>query len=383
MKRKYIILAALICLVGTGMVCHTATAFDFERVNVPMSVRSVTLAPDDDSSESTLSQFLVPAIASFALQAQTDLVVSLGGATTALDPEDGDTSNLNGPTDATVQLFHHFAQKRALIHAGLSVPTGKTALDSAEYTVAVVMGNPLLGFPLREYGRGFDLSIGAAYAKSLYRGIALGFGGGMIYHGAYALLEESTEYKPGMEISLNAGVDAELAVPRGSQLRLDGTFRIFGTDSYDGDEIFTQGNQFELQGIVKTPGDKIRSDLIGRVVLRQNNTYYTEQGSDWREIETSPGTQLYLRWLGQYRITDTVWAGLVAEMTGFSGSDSQGVNGSTMGVGPTVAAPLGKRAALQLRTLFLSGAIDGDDDYPGIDLSGYQLSLSLAMRPIQ
>jgi|GEM_PF-2661246 len=381
--KLYTSIFLLIFILVLGPFSPPADAGGFERVKLPIAYRTWTLKTDDGTAEKSISQFVIPAITTIALAPATDLVVSLGGGASSLELENGSNLNLNGPTDGTAQVFHHFADNHALVHAGLSIPSGKTELDTLdERSVAVLLGNPVLGFPLREYGRGLDLSMGAAYAKSLGRGVVLGFGGGLIKHGAYTIYEGDKEYLPGLETSISIGLDGVLAKPRGTLLRLDATYRFFSTDEYDEASVFTQGDQMVLQSRTKTHSDRYRIDTFGRVIIQAKNVRHENgPGDNTKEIEASSGTQIFLSAIGQKRISDDIWIGLLGEWNQFSGSDMDGLNGSAFGVGPTLTKQMGSTLSVQLRTGLLSGSIDGDDSYPGIDLNGFNASLHLSLTP--
>ena len=113
---------------------------------------------------------------------------------------------------------HYFFSDRYLITFGMNLPTGKSALESEEYSVASVLALPAFNFRVPSLGQGLDIHLGLSTARELGDFI---FGAGMSYlmkGGFKAFKEYDEDYNPGDELTITAGIDREL----GSEARLTG-----------------------------------------------------------------------------------------------------------------------------------------------------------------
>ena len=333
---------------------------------------------DADSSETTVSQMRVPAMATARIGA-AQVVLATAGASSTVDPEEGDNYSLAGPADLTVEGFLPLAHDRVLVHAGVSLPTGRTGLDAEELEVARILSHPVLAFRLKEYGRGLDLSAGLALAVPLAPGISAGIGGGFMAHGAYALVEDGADYTPGSEISLSAGVDFGGTEDSPAPVRLDAVWRTFARDEVEGQEVFEEGDQLTFEASGRTGSGKLAASLTGRIVTQSDNTIFTSEGETVESFRTPAGTLGLMIAAADLPVSSWLRLGLEAELSRFSGSEGGSRDGQAYGAGPIATLILGKHAHLTARARLLSGSLETGTEGAEIDLSGTHIAVGIGL----
>lgn len=381
-------LALLAIAAGSG----SAHAGLLDTARFPVTYRTWTTTPDSGAGEATVSQLVVPFVTSLRLGSSADLVLSTAGASSKLDVDGGASSSLGGAADVTAQLFLRAAGDRLLLQAGANLPSGKRELSAEELSVAAALGHPLLGFGLKQYGRGFDLSAGAGVGFPLGARGSMALGAGVIRHGSYTLVENGDDYEPAPEVSISAGLDvggsrvggeggpAGGAAREGGLLRLDATYRLFGEDKLDGETIFEEGDQIELQALAATRPARVRASALARLVVKSDNTAFSGAGGAVGALKTKAGNGILLQGGIDAPLGGAVRWGVDGEMTRFSGSDTPGENGTAFGVGPSLGIPVGAGGSLRLRVLYLFGSIDSEQGSVGGDLSGLAVSAGLRWR---
>jgi hypothetical protein len=367
-------LAAGLLAVSAAVAPAGAAFLDQGRSQV--EYRTWTLGAD--SSETTVSQLRVPAMATARIGA-AQVVLATAGASSTVDPGEGDGSSLAGPADLTVEGFLRMAQDRILLHAGVSLPTGRNGLDAEELGVARILSHPVLAFRLKEYGRGLDLSAGLALAVPLAPGIAAGIGGGFLAHGAYALVEDGDDYTPGNEISLSAGVDFGGTQDSPAPVRLDAVWRTFARDEVEGQEVFEEGDQLTFEANARTGSGKLAASLTGRIVMQSDNTIFTGEGETVESFRTPAGTLGLVIGAADLPVSSWLRLGIEAELSRFSGSEGSARDGQAYGAGPIATLILGEHAHLTARARLLTGSLEAGDDGAEIDLSGTHIALGIGL----
>src|SRR5262245_41295744 len=162
----------------------------------------------EGGGHATVSQFLAPGCCTFGLGPYATLTISDAAAASGLDPDAGNQSHLDGTSPLVSQLYWRLNDGHVLVQAGLTAPSGKRELSQDEFNVMHVIGLPVLGFPLRQYGRGGEYNAGLSYATPL-GGTAVGsVGAGFTIRGEYALRAGEPDYRPASEWAATAGLDA-------------------------------------------------------------------------------------------------------------------------------------------------------------------------------
>lgn len=289
----------------------------------------------------------------------------------------------------TAQLFARLGGDRVLLQAGLGLPSGTKELDNEQLSVAQALSHPLLGYRLKTYGQGLDLSAGAATAFPLGGSGAFGLGIGLVSHGAYTLVEDGDDYKPGLETSFTAGFDLGgiasgkgAASGGGSPLRVDLSYRTYGKDELDGTEIFQEGAQIEGQVTVAAGRQGPHFEASLRAVAKSDNTVFQGSGETVEELKDKPGTSLRADTHLDFPVGGQARLGVAAELHRFSGADVPALNGTTFGVGPSLALFLSPRASISLGGQLLGGSIDEDEEsgLDQVDLSGFAALFGFTWR---
>ncbi|MFH1144054.1 MAG: hypothetical protein V1774_05880 [Candidatus Eisenbacteria bacterium] len=332
---------------------------------------------EDDSLETSISQLRVPIAATLHLGA-TQFVFSTAGAVSEIDAPETNAS-LEGATDLTIQGFMKVAADRILFHAGVGLPIGRKELNADEMQVAAALAHPVLGFRLKEYGRGLDVSAGAAFTLPLGEGMIAGVGGGFISHGSYALMEEGDDYKPGNEISLSAGIDIGATSDAPAPLRLDAVWRTFEADQIDDREIFEEGDQITLEAVGRSGGEGLKAELLGRGVFQSDNTIVTGAGETVGKL-TSPAGTFWLMTGGiDFPLSNRLRLGVGGEWSTFSGSEGGARDGQAFGIGPTVALRVAGHVRLAGQARWLMGALESGEGAADIDVSGIHAGIGLRL----
>lgn len=361
-------------------------------LRLPAEYRTFTVTNADDE-ELTITQIAVPIVGSLRLGGSADLVVSGAGASSSFEDVEGAESTLSGPTDVVSQLFVRLLSNRLLLQGGANLPSGKRELTGEELAVLQAISHPLLGFRLKDYGRGFDVSGGGAFAFPLGSSASFGFGAGYIQHGAFTLQENGDEYKPAWEGSCSAGLDfggqsgrSELPGRGGAPLRLDGSIRYYGRDKLDGLPIFEEGNQVEAMALVQSSGSGARAWASGRFVTKADNQALSTDGAEIVATKIKPGRNLLGAAGVEFGITSGVRLGVEGEVHQFDGSDTVGLDGQLLGGGPSLSFLLGNHGSLRLSGRAYQGTLDGAVDEAGntlieeYDLSGIVVTAGLFWR---
>ncbi|MCA9757594.1 MAG: hypothetical protein KDA27_17445 [Candidatus Eisenbacteria bacterium] len=380
-----------------GVLCLAprVDASGIEVVRIPASYRTWEIG--DSDSTMTVSQLHVPIVTSIGLGESADLVLSTAYGSSTVEPPstDGTASasdlSMNGNGDVKGQLFVRLLDNRLLLQAGLGVPAGKVGLDTEQLTVVQALGNPLLGFRMKHYGEGLDLSGGAAFAVPLGSSVTAAVGAGFVTRGAYEFVAGEDDFKPGQETSVSGGVDILSSGARPA-LRLDASYRMFGADQLGDNDIFQEGNQLELQATTSFRPATARIDLTGRYVLKDDNEILDPPGTDVEKIVMDAGTAFFVQGEAGF-LLGSAFLGVSGNLTSFDGGeDGDGTTseaaytGSTFGVGPVLEFGLGDSGRLRLGGQYLTGSIDertlaDETVVPSIDLSGFDVVVSLSWSP--
>ncbi|NNF08555.1 MAG: hypothetical protein HKN21_17470, partial [Candidatus Eisenbacteria bacterium] len=322
-------------------------------------------------------QIHAPVVISLGFSEQLDVVLSSAGANSEITTQ-GLTRGMSGNADVVGQVLYRFPGDRFMVHAGVNAPAGKTGLSPEELSIAQALAHPLLGFTLKQYGRGLDLNGGIALAIPLSEAVNFGLGAGFLSAGDYTLLQDEAKYKPGAQISVSGGLDV---VPTESNniARFDVTYRLFGTDELGGNGIFEEGDQIEAQVLGQTRNESFVLSGSGRAVFKQDNTILTPGGDDVSNLSEKPGTSYDVKAAIEKPFSSTFALGLQGEGRFFRGSDVSGLDGSVVGGGPTMRIQW-ETGWFRLSGRYLTGSIDEGTETPMFDVSGFAISAALGLR---
>jgi len=178
---------------------------------------------------------------------------------------------MSGLGDLRLQVAHSFSQDRALLSAGLNLPTGKKELNvDDERSIIDFLARDYLTVPMRRYGEGFGLNLQAGAATTL-GSLKCGLSAVYDHIGSYLPYEGYGKYDPGDALSLTA--TAEVASGKITYTG-DIGFSLFGTDVFEGEDIYHQGGQFNARVTAARRGDRYTTSLGGQMILRGRNKRY-------------------------------------------------------------------------------------------------------------
>jgi hypothetical protein len=166
-----------------------------------------------------------------------------------------------------------------------------------------------------------------------------------------------------------------------SPFRFDLIWRTFGTDELGGRKIFEQGDQAELQAEAHWGSEKTRVSATGHLVAQADNRRLNDTSGLPEGLKARAGTWASLSAAVDRPLAGTLRMGIEGEWDQFSGSDSPGTNGNAYGFGPVLAMPVNSIGSVRLSTQVLAGSFKGDSHAERTDLSGFYISLQLALRP--
>lgn len=197
--------------------------------------------------------------------------VAGGSVTTSAGP----TQTLSGFTDTELRLLYTLARDRAVASLSFNLPTGMHSVSTSDFTVAGAIGSNYLSFPVANFGTGFGVTAGGAYAVPA-GAWNLGVSGSLRYAGSYApFSDQSLSYKPGAEIRGRVGADRLLG---GSGRMLLGlTVSTFSNDQFTGTGTISSATY--------APGLRFIADagylrVIGRSTLRLTVWDYLRTAGD-------------------------------------------------------------------------------------------------------
>jgi hypothetical protein len=348
-------------------------------IDGPIGYRSWTIGAGLVTEEFHASQFVVPVSVHAQLGPRVDLTTSISAAGSSLDPVSGSTTQLNGASSVMSQLFFRFADDHALLQTGVTLPTGTHALRPSEVGVWEVMSLPVLGFPLRHYGRGLEWSGGFGLARRLGERGSGSLGAGFVLRAPYELIDGHTDYRPPPEFSVTTGIDlgarAEGSATR--PLRLDLTYRVLGTHQEGGRKVLREGSQLELQASGSLEKSRFVAAASLRAVTKGDYLPYDASGRELDRLQGSSGTSLSTRLTCARRLGTASRLGIAGEWNLLRNSSGYAQNGRAFGLGPCLDFPLGSLFDLQLEAAYLWGSLDGAANAADIDLHGTSVVASL------
>jgi hypothetical protein len=148
--------------------------------------------------------------------------------------------NLGGMSDIKWGGHYLAFNDRWLITFGMNLPTGKSALETDEYSVASVLVLPAFNFRVPSLGQGFDAQVGLSTAGEM-GSLVVGAGVSFLMKGGFKPFKNYDEsYNPGDEITLSVGVDVGGVIG-------DILYTIYTDDTWGSEKVFRSGNRVVLQ----------------------------------------------------------------------------------------------------------------------------------------
>jgi hypothetical protein len=327
-----------------------------------------------------IDQFWVPFSGFVPLGENTEARFYISSANSNLDVATAEL-DVSGLSDLRIQANRSYADDHVLVSAGLNLPTGKQQLEINEgLPVLDLLAQSFLDFPMRRYGEGFGFNVlfgGARQWGQANVGASIRYeflGSYKPYEAGDSVVVE--DYNPGDLFT--ATVSGELPRERVTW-SASASYTIYTTDKSDGVKTIKQSPHLDLQlgGTYKSEDYTLQGVLA--YVIRGDNTRYSDDPIIGDQSIKLYGNELHLAGWLQYPFRETWYALPSAGVKTIGGSDAtfagmEEIGRSTVwNFGGAVGKELGKRFNLEVGGVLFTGSADGGN----IDLSGYQLNVSL------
>ncbi len=217
----------------------------------------------------TLMQQSAPLTVSFPLANRFLVSVSNSGAISSFD-----TARSTNIVDTRVSMSYVFPGEKFWFTGGLTFPTGKTELNSAELQLTNLLGQTALGYKVPTFGQGMSGTASLVYASTLTRRSVLGIGLSYFYKGDYKPISGSPiEYDPGDELSLNIGYDY-ITYGKNARISVDVTSTYFFKDEISGSgPVFESGPRAIATVIYSLKTETVNHTVLLRSRYRLQNNF--------------------------------------------------------------------------------------------------------------
>lgn len=324
-----------------------------------------TIEDNETGETRTVRQAASRLSSTFEIQEDLDLVLYTSGG--ASQDRAADTAQLGGLADVKLKGFLHAWRRQLLLSVGVNLPTGRTALSEEEIRVAQAISPTVLGFRMREYGRGLDADFGAALGRSLTPTATVGVGANVLVRGKYDL-DEVTEYAPGSEVAVTAGIDWRS--PR-SVLTFDLVYRAFGTDQQNGQDSYDDGNQLELTGVYLLRRPRWGLDLAVKNIVKAESELIVSP-SPPTDTRVENGLNWWFTVVPRYQPSSIVELVGMVDLVAIDQSQMQATSAWALDLGLGCDVRLTSVAILEARLARLTGGSENDV----LDLSGWDTGLT-------
>ncbi len=178
------------------------------------------------------SQWAVPLVVVAPLGRGMSLDLTSNVTHSSISLYSGESETLTGLTDTQLRWLYTVGRDRAVASLSVNLPTGKKSFSASEFQVSGSVGSNFLSFPVANFGTGFGVTGGLAYAA--HSGAwNLGLAGALRYLASYKPFTDQTlDYTPGLEGRLRGAADR--LIGERSRLVLGLTYSTFSTDVYTG-----------------------------------------------------------------------------------------------------------------------------------------------------
>jgi hypothetical protein len=273
------------------------------------------------------AQLAFPITLIFPYSPKTTFYAATSPATASLDA--GENYRLGGLSDLRLGGHVLTLEDRLLLTFGLSLPTGKNALDAGEYPVAGVLAMPAFNFRVPTLGQGLDIQIGASTARQI-KDWVFGLGASFLSKGGFKPFKGvDEEYNPGSELTVTAGADRKaFLLGREMQIQGDLVYTTYFEDTWGGEKVFKSGGRFLIQAMSSfkcgsvDAGVFIRERVKGRNKRGSGSLYDTER-------KNSNANQFEIQGWGWYPVKKDFRLKGLCEIKLYSDSD-YGTGGATL-----------------------------------------------------
>ncbi len=277
-------------------------------------------------------------------------------------------TTLAGFTDSQIGFSYYMRSLGAVFNLGLNIPSGKKELTLDEYSTSYLISFNHFNLYSPNFGQGLNVSPGLNWAHQLSEKFVIGLAASYQYKGDFKPVDFITEaYKPGDEITLNAGLD--FTINETGTLSADIIYTSYFSDKIEGEDVFASGDKyvgylhyqkymgFNYLSVIARFRSKAKNSIpvLGKLVeeveksspnqyelygsyrMRMNNkTYMTFAGELRIYEETGVYSGVYLLSAGlapQYKLTPVMTLNGRIKILRGSYSTGQNLTGYELGVG--------------------------------------------------
>lgn len=288
---------------------------------------------------------------------------------------DNAVAGLSGLTDTQLGLSYFLNKANLVLNLGINAPTGKNKLTVEEFQTSTLISNNLYNMQVANFGQGLNVSAGLAWAIPATESLVLGLGAAYQFKGNYKPIAGFVEdYAPGDEILATAGFELQLGET--ASISSDAVLTFFATDKLGGEEIFSAGNRIVMNAQFKKFFNFSELRLQARYRTRAKNEIAVAGGGLATEAEKTFPTQLEVMGRYRWRLSETFYAGLLAEgrlyqeAPGFVSFEttpaSAGANLIGLGLAPEWI--VSDQVRIPVFFKYFSGSFD-----KGSDISGFEI----------
>jgi len=233
----------------------------------------------------TISQQSAPISISIPLGDRMLFSVTNSGATTKFD-----TAKVSSIVDTRLSLSYVFPGEKFWLTGGVSMPTGKTKLNTSQLQLAALISQTAFAYRVPTFGQGLSGNIAIVYAGTITRRMVVGLGASYYYKGMYEPVEAASkfEYDAGDEFSLNLGYDF-ITYSKIARISLDLTATYFFEDKLNGTTVFHSGPRMIGLAAYTIKTGSMNHLLQIRVRYRLPNTFYN--GSTTTKYDATTQTE--------------------------------------------------------------------------------------------
>ncbi|MCK4632967.1 MAG: hypothetical protein KAT79_06820 [candidate division Zixibacteria bacterium] len=332
-----------------------------------------------DDLELTINQSHMPLTGFVPLKDNLELQFYVANSSSSLEFGDYDIS-VSGLSDTRLQISQSLSDDQIVISGGMNLPTGKKKLGySDEWAVIELLAQDFLDVPSRKYGEGLGLSALVGIARDI-GGMQVGGGISFQFNGKYEPYEEAGNYDPGDMIGINAGGELQRGPIKWSA---NLAYTMFTADKLEDKKTLKQGSQLAVGlGVVHETETRAIGGSLSYLIRDRNETYDSDESV--LSCLKSYGNELVVNGFATlqpaagWTVTPSAsLQKLAARESSFRIAtiieDDFGA-GSILGAGCGINREITPQIDAGLGFRYFTGSTDGGD----IDLSGYQIGLSLS-----
>jgi hypothetical protein len=279
-----------------------------------------------------------------------------------------DSLTMSGASDTWIKTTYVTENERMMFNVGLGVPTGKTRLSQEQFYLTRMLSEQALRYRVPVYGQGISVKAGVGIAHPINQNTITGFGINYIYKAPYELLNvDSTEFDPGNEINIIAGVNTK--VGRKGTLSFDAVYTLYETDFFNGKELVDAGSKIILSASLMFPTK--RGPLFAALKYRQRgkNQFYAYQNMA-AYSKQSIGDQIDFNAYWQFHKWTQGSVAFMVDAREYS-TNEDNVGGATLyGGGLRVQQALSLQTVLQVQAKYLTGTLFYTNE---ISISGFDV----------